>query len=195
MNTSALTIANTLIKQDENNLFCLNDLHKAAGNEPKFKPSLWLRSQQSKDLISELSTYSCLAPIEVHKGGKTPGTFVVKELVYAYAMWISPSFHLAVIRAYDALVTQPTINLTDFQVDQIVKQLSLKLGDSLRFGVRRNWTALEDKTAIELRKSGYGMTRIGYALGRSAGSVKGRFETLVRTEAKKTEQSDLFLEV
>ncbi len=53
------------------------------------------------------------------------GTFAVKELVYAYAMWISPKFHLMVIRAYDALVMQTKINtrqvITPEQKDTLQK--------------------------------------------------------------------------
>lgn len=39
--------------------------------------------------------------------GRYGGTFAVKELVYAYAMWISPKFHLKVIRAYYKGEKQP----------------------------------------------------------------------------------------
>ncbi len=43
-------------------------------------------------------------PVRVTKGGQNnTATYVAKELVYAYAMWISPKFHIQVIRAYDAM--------------------------------------------------------------------------------------------
>lgn len=68
---------------------------------------MFLRLQSTDGLISELldqSTDSYTAPIRAVRGGKAPGTYVVKELVYAYAMWVSAKFHLAVIRAYDESV-------------------------------------------------------------------------------------------
>ncbi len=100
-----LKICNISVRQDDVGRFSLNDLHKAAGGEARHRPSIWLVNQHTSELIEELSRNSGLAPVESVKGGKSPGTFVAKELVYAYAMWISPAFHLQVIRAYDAMVT------------------------------------------------------------------------------------------
>jgi hypothetical protein len=58
------------------------------------------------DLIAELEKDDSGIPLSKIQGnGKQQGTFVVKELVYAYAMWISASFSLKVIRAYDALIS------------------------------------------------------------------------------------------
>jgi len=53
-----------------------------------------------------------IAPVNVVKGGNSSqqGTYVVKELVYSYAMWINAAFHIKVIRAYDAFVTNQTFD-------------------------------------------------------------------------------------
>lgn len=103
LSTTPLTIADTAIRTDAEGRYCLNDLHKAAGEEQRHRPKYWLENQQTKELVLELEKGG-FPPIEAKQG---VGTYVCKELVYAYAMWISPSFHLKVIRAYDALVTAP----------------------------------------------------------------------------------------
>ncbi|NHN78444.1 KilA-N domain-containing protein [Azotobacter chroococcum] len=97
-----LVIANTTIRQDAEGRYCLNDLHRASGGEKRHGPSYWLANQQTKELVSELETTG--NPV-VTLEGRNGGTYVCKELVYAYAMWISPAFHVKVIRTFDAVVT------------------------------------------------------------------------------------------
>lgn len=101
-----LTLGSTAIRCDSEGRFCLNDLHKASGSNGRNKPPFWLRNEQTKDLVTELQKCNSLkvSAINIIRGGLLQGTYAVKELVYAYAMWISPKFHLQVIRAYDAMV-------------------------------------------------------------------------------------------
>ncbi|OQX16170.1 MAG: hypothetical protein BWK73_04720 [Thiothrix lacustris] len=88
-----------------NNLYSLNDLHRAAGTDRKFQPSNFLRAEQAQSLISEIDKSSDVRISHEVIRGANGGTFVCRELVYAYAMWISPKFNLAVIRAFDHLAT------------------------------------------------------------------------------------------
>lgn len=91
----AVSVANISIRQF-GDLYSLNDLHKAAGGLEKNKPANWLRNQQTADLIAELE----IAQIRAIQKKQGLGTFVSKELVVHYGMWISPAFSLKVIRAF-----------------------------------------------------------------------------------------------
>ncbi|MBS7349130.1 KilA-N domain-containing protein [Comamonas jiangduensis] len=104
---TAIVIDTITIRQGSEGRFCLNDLHKAAGGEKAHQPSDFLRQQKTQELITELSNSedSRSKPL-LSTPGRFGGTYVCKELIYAYAMWISPQFHLKVIRAYDRLATR-----------------------------------------------------------------------------------------
>ena len=116
---NAISISNVAIRQTENQLYSLNDLHKAAGNKAEHQPNRWLRNQQTQELIAEIEAEGGKA-YTTSQGGKNRGTFVCKELVYAYATWISAKFFLLVIRTFDRVANgyqvghpKPTRTLPD----------------------------------------------------------------------------------
>lgn len=129
---NALIISTTAIRQDAEGRFSLNDLHRAAGGEPRHQPANWLRLDHTVALVELISNSSDLRNCPLHvEAGRYGGSFVCKELVYAYAMWISPAFQLRVIRAFDALQAGAPAVPQDFaaalrlaadQQDEILRQ-------------------------------------------------------------------------
>nr|DAM33009.1 MAG TPA: KilA-N domain [Bacteriophage sp.] len=96
---SNLTILNNSIHQS-GNLYSLNDLHTASGDDPKHRPTYFIRNQQTQDLINEIERCeNSNIALKVIRGAQG-GTYACEELMLAYAMWISPKFHLVVLRAF-----------------------------------------------------------------------------------------------
>lgn len=119
------TIAGVRVRQDAQGRYCLNDLHKAAvaqgANKRTSEPNKFFRSQHIQDLVDLLNAEIAAGnypesdaqirvslSVEANRTGRYEerGTYVVRELVYAYAMFISAEFHLTVIRTFDSLVNQ-----------------------------------------------------------------------------------------
>ncbi|QLB44836.1 P22AR C-terminal domain-containing protein [Mannheimia pernigra] len=95
---SNLTILNTAIRQHEN-LFSLNDLHQVSGNIKNHQPSNFSRLETTQALVSAIQAEGTANPIKTLRGTQG-GTYACKEIVIAYAAWISPQFHLVVLRAF-----------------------------------------------------------------------------------------------
>ncbi|ELV8552546.1 KilA-N domain-containing protein [Vibrio fluvialis] len=112
-------------------LYSLNDLHRASGGKLTHKPANFARLDTTKELIDEINRCSDLSiAISTNRGGKNQGTWVCKELVYSYAMWISPKFHLNVIRAFDSMSTNKTPQLpspiprSDLSLNDLIYELA-----------------------------------------------------------------------
>ncbi|PMY37308.1 DNA-binding protein [Pseudomonas sp. GW456-L14] len=99
---NALMIAGIEIHQDQDGRFSLNDFHRAAGGEKRHAPNEWMRIGQAKELAEEIGKAG-IPGLRTARGGRAPGTYACKELVYAYAMWVSPVFSLHVIRTFDTV--------------------------------------------------------------------------------------------
>lgn len=134
--TTTLTIASTKIRQDAEGRFCLNDCHKASGLGGEKRPSKWLVTEQAKGLIAELEVGpNSGSPLHTVKSGLNSerGTYVCKELVYAYAMWISPAFHLHVIRAFDDLMQGKIPRTKNVDTTLPLRRARLAFSAALRF--------------------------------------------------------------
>ena len=83
------------------NLYALNDLHIASGGKSKHQPSNFVRLDTTKALIAEIEKDNQHA-LKIIRG-TNGGTYACEELVLSYAMWISPKFHLIVLRAFLAM--------------------------------------------------------------------------------------------
>ena len=130
---SNLTILKTTIRTFEN-LYSLNDLHIASGAEAKHQPSLFIRLDTTQELISEIQKETDKGNIlQSFRSGINRGTYACEELVIAYAMWISPKFHLIVLRAFLAMhrnqpqqlaLPEPekkfTFEFTEYELEQLV---------------------------------------------------------------------------
>ncbi len=148
--TIALTLGNIAVRQ-LNGLFSLNDLHKASGGETKHEPSQWLRNDQTKALVAEIES----AGAKAFESKPKVGTYACRELVIAYAAWISAAFHLKVIRVFlDAVQPQrphnPAIDYDRISPAQAqdLKALVQSIVDAGIQGFGETWARLHRKFRV-----------------------------------------------
>jgi len=94
---SNITILSQAIRQNDG-LYSLNDLHKAAGAERRHGPSLFMANAQTAELVREIENTGI--PVFKQTRGRYGGTYACREMVIAYAAWVNPKFHLAVLQNF-----------------------------------------------------------------------------------------------
>ncbi|MBU9154187.1 phage antirepressor KilAC domain-containing protein [Burkholderia gladioli] len=141
-----LVISNFEIRCDHLGRYCVNDLHQSAGGEVRHQPGFWLRNAQTQALIAAIRNSANSQSFPTASiAGRAGGTYVCRELVYAYAMWISPEFHLQVIRAYDAQLSTSQAALA---TTQFYARIPKTLPDALRLAADESERA--DRAEAEL---------------------------------------------
>lgn len=132
--SKALTIAGTAVRQF-NGLYSLNDLHKASGGEAKHRPGYFLDVEQTKALLVEIETAGI--PAVKTKEGRGGGTYACKELVIAYAAWISAAFHLKVIRVFLSVAAPQSAPYSVQPGQTLSREQAATLRNMLHDGVKK----------------------------------------------------------
>lgn len=151
-----LTINKLQINTDSENRYSLNDLFRASGSKPKHKPATFFKLSSVQRMAELLKVGNpTFQPFIKKQGRHTGGTWVCKELVYKYAMWISGEFELKVIQSFDAMSqgdyakADAIINNKD-EVLNLCKQRDILIKSGKAAGVIADELVLIEKKYIEL---------------------------------------------
>lgn len=117
-----LEVNGVVVKVTDDGLYCLNDLHKAAGGDQKLKPAHWHSLDSTKRMITEMEKVEnpTFSPVQVVRG-RNGGTYACKEMVYSYVMWLDQGFAIRVIRTFDAVASgdeQTALKIADTQASR-----------------------------------------------------------------------------
>ena len=119
-----LIINKTEITTDSEGRYSLNDLHKAAGGEVKDLPNKFMASKSFDAVVKVLNAQNtAFNPVSKKRGRYNGGTWVCKELVYKYAMWVNAQFEVNVIQTFDSIVNSVNAPL----VMEALNELTLKI--------------------------------------------------------------------
>ena len=177
-NQKTIEIDGAVIRQDDQGRYCLNDLHKASGSEQKNQPRYFLENKQTQDLVQALTDSGIpLSPINVIRGGLEQGTYVVKQIVYAYAMWISAAFNLKVINTFDAVATgamQPQITTPQDYLSAL--KALVESEEQKQLAIQERDHAIATKAEIGSRREATAMGRLS-AKTKEVEKLKARLDS------------------
>ncbi|CAK2395261.1 KilA-N domain-containing protein [Vibrio crassostreae] len=109
-------IAGIDIRVDDMGRYNLNNLHRASGFGSNKAPAQWLRTQQAKEIVREVTDMQiCTSPLNIIKGGQSQGTFAHELIAVSFAGWLSPRFQLTVNQAFldSKQVERPELTTTE----------------------------------------------------------------------------------
>jgi hypothetical protein len=82
----------------------LNDLPI---DDPKKRPNVWTKHDGTRNLVEALKRNGYPEPIRTVAGSarnKVGGTYVVRELQLAYALWADPNVYIELVKEMEPLV-------------------------------------------------------------------------------------------
>ena len=119
-----LIINDTIVTTDSEGRYSLNDLHRSSGGLLKDKPAKFMRTDSFANVVEILKGQNrTFNPVVKKQGRYNGGTWVCKELVYKYAMWVNAEFEVNVIQTFDQIVN--SINAPSTM--QALNELTMKI--------------------------------------------------------------------